>query len=109
MAGRLKQAVRAGSALALASIALAISTAAVAAGESTASLGGSWNAGGQPVYLTVGDATRAPIGWVDFCMTYKVECATRPSEPRDVALNAKAGTGTVKGNERPNESTQRTT
>jgi predicted transglutaminase-like cysteine proteinase len=103
-AGRLKQAVRAGSALALASITLAISTAAVAAGESTASLGGSWDAGGQPVYLTVGDATRAPIGWVDFCITYKAECATRPSEPRDVVLTAKAWTDMVKVNDWVNES-----
>src|SRR5262245_1475290 len=104
MAGRLKQAVRAGSALALASIALAISTADVAAGGSTAPLGGSWGAGGQPGYLTVVDATRTPIGWVDFCIANKAECATTPSEPRDVVLTAKAWTDMVKVNDWVNES-----
>src|SRR5262245_1582470 len=104
MAGRLKQAFPAGSALALASVAWAISTAAAAAGESTASLGGSWDPGGRPVYLTVGEPTRAPIGWVDFCITYKAECATRSSEPRDVVLTAKAWTDMLKVNARVNES-----
>jgi len=104
MAGRLKQAVRAGSPLAYVSIALATSMAAVAAGESTASVGGSGESGGRPVYLTVGEPTRAPIGWVDFCITYKAECATRPSEPRDVALTAKAWTDMVKVNDWVNES-----
>src|SRR5262245_5363265 len=57
-----QQAVRAGVALALTSAALAMSTVATAAGESTASLGGSSRPADRPVYLTVGEPTRAPIG-----------------------------------------------
>jgi len=104
MAGRLKQAVRAGSALVLTSVALAILTVAAAAGESTASLGGSSQPGDRRVYLTVGEPTRAPIGWVDFCIEHKAECATRPSEPRDIVLSAKAWTDMIKVNDWVNES-----
>ena len=104
MAGRFRQAVRAASGLVLAGIALGTSTVAITAGEFTASLGGSWDPGARPIYLSVGEPTRAPIGWVDFCIEYKAECATRPSEARDVVLTAKAWTDMVKVNAWVNES-----
>ena len=28
---------------------------------------------------SVGDATRAPLGWVEFCTEYAGECEARPS------------------------------
>ena len=31
------------------------------------------------LFIAVGDATRAPIGWVEFCIAYKAECDTKPS------------------------------
>ena len=46
----------------------------------------------------VGDATRAPIGWVEFCVEYKGECDTKPSPPRDVVLTPKAWADMVKVN-----------
>ena len=57
----------------------------------------------RPVFVTVGEATRPPIGWVDFCIEYKPECATKPSAPRDVVLTTKAWTDMVKVNAWVNE------
>jgi predicted transglutaminase-like cysteine proteinase len=47
------------------------------------------NAGG-PLFVSIGDDTRAPIGWVDFCQHRPWECNVTPSKPRDVTLSAKA-------------------
>jgi predicted transglutaminase-like cysteine proteinase len=44
----------------------------------------------QPQYITVGEVTRAPVGWVEFCIEYDPECKTKPSLPRDVVLTADA-------------------
>ena len=44
----------------------------------------------RPLFISVGEATRAPIGWVEFCVEYDPECKTRPSAPRDVVLSAEA-------------------
>jgi predicted transglutaminase-like cysteine proteinase len=70
------------------------------AGERMASLGNSATTMPQDraSYAAVGEATRAPIGWVEFCAEYKGECNTRPSAPRDVVLTAKAWADMVKVN-----------
>jgi predicted transglutaminase-like cysteine proteinase len=105
MAGRFKQVLRAASMLVLAGAAvLAMSIGTAAAGDTTASLGGSLSLSDRPVFVTVGDVTRAPIGWVDFCIENKSECATTPSEPRDVVLTSKAWTDMIKVNAWVNES-----
>jgi predicted transglutaminase-like cysteine proteinase len=44
----------------------------------------------RPLYITVGDTVRAPIGWAEFCVEYDPECKTKPSTPRDVVLSAPA-------------------
>jgi predicted transglutaminase-like cysteine proteinase len=44
----------------------------------------------RPLFITVGDVTRPPIGWVEFCVEYDPECKTKPSLPRDVVLSASA-------------------
>ncbi|HWS06340.1 MAG TPA: transglutaminase-like cysteine peptidase, partial [Xanthobacteraceae bacterium] len=44
----------------------------------------------RPLFISVGEATRAPIGWVEFCVEYDPECKTRPSAPRDVVLSGQA-------------------
>jgi predicted transglutaminase-like cysteine proteinase len=49
-------------------------------------------------YIPVGPTTRAPIGWIEFCIEYKPECNTKPSAPRDVVLTAKAWADMVKVN-----------
>jgi predicted transglutaminase-like cysteine proteinase len=103
MARRFKQALRvAGALLVVASAALATSSAV--AGDHTASLSGAWEPGGRPTYLTVGEPARPPIGWIDFCAEYRSDCATKPSEPRDVVLTPKAWSDMVKVNAWVNES-----
>ena len=44
----------------------------------------------RPLFISVGEATRAPIGWVEFCVEYDPECKTKPSAPRDVVLSSQA-------------------
>jgi predicted transglutaminase-like cysteine proteinase len=103
MVRRYKQALWVASVLVFASIATMALSTAVAAGEYTASLGSFEPQ--SPVYATVGEEpTRAPIGWVEFCIEYRAECATGPTEPRDVVLTAKAWTDMLKVNAQVNES-----
>ena len=78
------------------------STTGSAAGERYASLSsspGPERAG----YISVGATTRAPIGWLEFCVRYKPECETRASTPRDVVLTPKAWADMVKVNNWVNE------
>lgn len=58
---------------------------AVIAGLAASSL-----AGERPLFVTLGDNTRPPIGWVEFCIANKSECDTKPTAPRDVVLTNKA-------------------
>jgi predicted transglutaminase-like cysteine proteinase len=44
----------------------------------------------RSMFITVGDVTRAPIGWVEFCVEYDPECKTKPSAPRDIVLSGQA-------------------
>ncbi len=39
------------------------------------------------LYAAVGDITRPPIGWVEFCAEHVSECKVAPSEPRSVVLS----------------------
>ncbi|MFN3658104.1 MAG: transglutaminase-like cysteine peptidase [Pseudolabrys sp.] len=84
---------------------LAASAGFANAGERTGSLGGSGGpfAGERVTYLSVGDAARAPIGWVEFCVEYRTECNTKPSAARDVVLTPKAWADMVKVNTWVNE------
>jgi predicted transglutaminase-like cysteine proteinase len=97
-----KQALRTGSALVFAFTALAFAAGSSAAGERVASL-----YSGPPtervVYASVGEATRTPIGWVEFCIEYKNECTTRASAPRDIVLTSKTWDDLIKVNNWVNE------
>jgi predicted transglutaminase-like cysteine proteinase len=96
-----------GGLLFVASAALAGSTGHAVAGERTASIGAGAPAFSErPVYAAVGEPTRAPIGWVEFCAEYKPECDTKPSEPRDVVMTPKAWADMVKVNTWANETIQ---
>jgi predicted transglutaminase-like cysteine proteinase len=54
-------------------------------------------------YVSISGVTRAPIGWVEFCTSHPVECATVPTEPRDVVLSTKAYKDLVRVNKWVNE------
>ena len=44
----------------------------------------------RPLYVSVGDATRAPIGWISFCVEHPRECAAKPTASRDAVLSERA-------------------
>jgi len=44
----------------------------------------------RPLFVSIGDSSRAPIGWIEFCSDMPRECASGPSQPRDVVLTTKA-------------------
>ncbi len=58
----------------------------------------------QPLFITVGALTRAPIGWMDFCVEYAPECETKPLEARDVVLTPRSWKDLVRINKWVNES-----
>jgi predicted transglutaminase-like cysteine proteinase len=41
------------------------------------------------LHASVGEVTRPPIGWVEFCVEHASECRVAPSEPRTVVLTAR--------------------
>jgi predicted transglutaminase-like cysteine proteinase len=55
------------------------------------------------LFVTTGEATRAPIGWVEFCVEHPVECKVQPSMPRDVVLSNKAWTDLTRINKWVND------
>jgi predicted transglutaminase-like cysteine proteinase len=52
----------------------------------------------HPLFATVGAETKAPIGWVEFCIEYDPECKTKPSQARDVVLTTAAWKDLVRVN-----------
>ncbi len=61
-------------------------------------------AGERPLFISVGNASRPPIGWVEFCSEYVSECDTKPLEARDVVLSAKAWKDLARINQWVNDS-----
>jgi predicted transglutaminase-like cysteine proteinase len=57
----------------------------------------------RPLFVSVGDTSRAPIGWVEFCYERPRECAVVATTPRDVVLTAKAWKDLVRINNWVNE------
>jgi predicted transglutaminase-like cysteine proteinase len=102
MRQRVKQGWRAaGAAIVICTTAFAILPAQ--AGERGASLGESAAPKEHATYARVGDVTRPPIGWVEFCVEYKGECDTKPSQPRDIVLTQRAWADLQKVNAWANE------
>lgn len=85
--------------------ALAAATGIGLAADRTGSINARTSAPPQErvVYLAVGDVTRAPIGWIEFCADYKSECATQATAARDVVLTPKAWADMAKVNDWVNE------
>ena len=55
------------------------------------------------LYISTGEVTRPPIGWVDFCAEHTFECKVAPTAPRDVVLTNKTWTDLVRINKWVNE------
>ena len=43
----------------------------------------------RPLFVSLGDASRPPIGWIEFCADKPRECSASQGEPRDVVLTSK--------------------
>jgi predicted transglutaminase-like cysteine proteinase len=76
--------------LAIAAILLGLSASARAADE-------------RMLYASLGDTTRAPIGWVEFCTDNPGECRGGPSEPRDIVMTQPAWRDLLRVNRWVNE------
>ena len=48
------------------------------------------NADKLPAFISLGETTPAPSGWIEFCVEYSAECKTKPSSPRDGLLSHRA-------------------
>jgi len=76
--------------LAIAALLLGLSVSAQAATE-------------RPLYASLGDNTRAPIGWVEFCTENVAECKSGGSQPRDIVMTQAAWRDLIKVNRWVNE------
>jgi predicted transglutaminase-like cysteine proteinase len=54
--------------------------------------------------MSIGETTRVPIGWVEFCSDHPSECVPHAGAPRDAVLTAKSWKELVRINERVNRS-----
>jgi len=97
MGGRIKR-VASGGMLVVAALALLAATAGSAAAAERLAYGGPANQRERAAYVAIGEATRPPIGWVEFCIRYKPECDTKPTAARDVVLTATAWSDMIKVN-----------
>ena len=105
MGGRFKQDRRTGGALLVLCAAVLLAGGGPAfAGERVAPQ--AFPANERAVYAAVGEPTRAPIGWSEFCLAYKPECDTKPSAPRDIVLSPKVWSDLVKVNDWVNRSVE---
>ena len=56
----------------------------------------------QLLYAAVGDITRPPVGWVEFCAEHVSECKVAPSEPHSVVLSLRLWRDLVRINQAVN-------
>jgi predicted transglutaminase-like cysteine proteinase len=54
-------------------------------------------------YASLGDATRAPIGWVDFCADNPADCRSGTTQARDIVMSQTAWKDLVRVNRWVNE------
>jgi predicted transglutaminase-like cysteine proteinase len=55
------------------------------------------------LYAALGDVTRAPIGWVEFCAENPIDCHGGPSQPRDIVMSQTTWRDLVRVNRWVNE------
>ena len=52
----------------------------------------------RALFVSLGEATHAPIGWIEFCEENPRECSNRTTTPRDIVLTAQAWKDLVRVN-----------
>ena len=58
---------------------------------------------GEAVYASLGDTTRSPIGWVEFCAENAGECRGGATQARDIVMSQTAWRDLVRVNKWVNE------
>ena len=58
---------------------------------------------GDVLYASLGDITRSPIGWVEFCAENPGECRGGATQPRDIVMSQTAWRDLVRVNQWVNE------
>ncbi|WP_204322210.1 transglutaminase-like cysteine peptidase, partial [Streptococcus pneumoniae] len=53
---------------------------------------------GDVLYASLGDATRSPIGWLEFCAENPAECRGGATQPRDIVMSQTAWRDLVRVN-----------
>lgn len=56
------------------------------------------NAGERVLYASLGDYTRSPIGWVEFCSENPADCQSRTTQARDIVMTQAAWKDLVRVN-----------
>ena len=74
----------------------AVATALIAFGTQA-------DAGDTVIYASVGEAARAPIGWVEFCNDNPADCRASNTQARDIVMTQKAWKDLVRVNRWVNE------
>jgi predicted transglutaminase-like cysteine proteinase len=77
--------------------------AVIVAAMAFATMLSSAQANERPLFVALGEKSRPPIGWVEFCAEQPQECAARPTVARDVVLTPKAWKDLVRVNKWVNE------
>ena len=75
----------------------------IAAAGCVIAFGSAAAANPRPLFVSIGDSSRAPIGWVEFCADNPRECNTPASAPRDVVLTTEAWKDLVRVNKWVND------
>src|SRR3569833_3020960 len=44
----------------------------------------------RPLFISLGNSARPPIGWIEFCTEHPRDCAGHATAPRDVVLSSQA-------------------
>jgi predicted transglutaminase-like cysteine proteinase len=52
----------------------------------------------RTLYASLGETTRAPIGWVEFCTEHPAECSGGATQPRDIVISRTAWLDLLKVN-----------
>ncbi len=66
-------------------------------------MGAAHAAGERVHYASLGDATRSPIGWVEFCTDNPTDCRSGATQPRDIVMTQAAWRDLLRVNRWVNE------
>jgi predicted transglutaminase-like cysteine proteinase len=85
---------------------LARSAAAILLAASALCCAGESRAQERALFVSLGEESRPPLGWVEFCARHPRDCATNPVAARDVVLNSRTWNDLVRVNRWVNDTIQ---